>query len=82
MRPRDAGTLVGVLHWRPMSARVRKLIGGIAILAFLLLYVGLALIVSDHLPDNWVARTAFFFVVGTAWGVPLFPLLTWMNRGR
>lgn len=65
-----------------MTARVRKLFGGVAILAFLLFYIGVMLLVSDHLPDTWWARTGFFFVAGTAWGVPLFPLLSWMNRGR
>ncbi len=65
-----------------MTARVRKLVGGIGILVFLLFYVGLMVAIADHLPDNWIARTVFFFVAGTAWGFPLFPLLSWMNRGR
>ena len=65
-----------------MTARARKFIGGIAILAFLAGYVWLASLISDHLPDLWWARLAFYAVVGMAWGVPILPLLSWMNRGR
>jgi hypothetical protein len=63
-----------------MTPRLRKLVGMVAILAFLAVYVAVAMVVADHLPDHPAARLFYFLIVGTAWGVPLFPLLSWMNR--
>lgn len=63
-----------------MSVRVRKLIGLVAILLFLALYVIVVSTVGDHLPDHWAARLAYYAVAGTFWGLPLFPLIRWMNR--
>ena len=65
-----------------MPARVRKLIGGVGILAFLLFYMGLMAAIADHLPDQWAVKLVFFVIAGTAWGAPLIPLITWMNRGK
>jgi hypothetical protein len=65
-----------------VSNRWRNFLGGIAILVFLAAYIWLALAIGDHLPDHWAARLAYFAVVGTAWGVPLIPLLTWIARGK
>ncbi len=65
-----------------MSARVRKLVGGVGMLAFLLFYMGLAAMIADHLPNQWAVQLAFFLIAGTAWGAPLIPLITWMNRGK
>jgi hypothetical protein len=39
-----------------------------------------AAILGDHIPAHWAAQLAYFAVVGTLWGVPLFPLIKWMNR--
>ena len=63
-----------------MSPRLRKFIGMLGIGAFAVAYVALAVTISDHLPDHWAARLAYYAVVGTVWGVPLFPLITWMNQ--
>ena len=65
-----------------MSGRWRNFLGGIAILVFLAVYVWVAVVIGDHLPDHWAARLAYFAIVGTAWGVPLIPLLSWIARGR
>lgn len=65
-----------------MSARLRKLVGGVALLVFLALYISVAVVVADHLPKAWPVQLAYFVVVGVAWGAPLLPLLSWMNRGR
>jgi hypothetical protein len=64
-----------------MPARLRKLIGLVAILAFLGLYVWAAVAIGERLPNHWAAQLAFYGIVGIAWGVPLFPLIRWMNRG-
>jgi hypothetical protein len=65
-----------------MSGRWRSFLGGIAILAFLAAYVGVAVVIGDRLPDHWAARLVYFAIVGTAWGVPLIPLLSWIGKGR
>ena len=65
-----------------MSNRWRNFLGGIAILVFLAAYMWLALAIGDHLPDHWAARLLYFAIVGTAWGVPLIPLLSWIAKGK
>ena len=65
-----------------MTARVRKFIGGIGLLAFICAYVWAAATIADHLPDNGAVRLVYYAVVGLLWGVPVLPLITWMNRGR
>jgi len=65
-----------------MGTRTRKAIGSAAILLFLLFYVGLAGWIGDKLPNQWLVKLLFYAVAGTAWGAPLIPLLSWMNRGR
>ena len=65
-----------------MSPRLRKFLGMIAILAFLTAYTVLVVLVGDHVPKHWAAQLGFYLVAGTAWGVPILPLISWMNRGR
>lgn len=65
-----------------MNARTRKFIGLFAILGFLLVYIGVVGMVADHIPKHWAAQLAYFVVAGIGWGVPILPLLSWMNRGR
>lgn len=65
-----------------MSARVRKFIGGIGIVAFLGAYAWAVIMLGERLPDHWAAHLAFYGVAGLAWGVPILPLISWMNRGR
>ena len=65
-----------------MTARVRKLIGMVGILAFLTAYVVVVATLGDRLPKNWLVQVIYFGLAGVLWGVPLFPLITWMNRGR
>ena len=65
-----------------MTARVRKAIGSFVIVAFMLAYIGVAASVGGHMPDNYAIRLVFYAVVGTAWSLPLIPVVIWMNRGR
>ncbi len=65
-----------------MNKRLRKAIGGVGILAFLTLYVVIAVTVAGYLPDNKAIQLVYFVAVGVAWGAPLLPLLTWMDKGR
>jgi hypothetical protein len=65
-----------------MKARARKAVGGIAMLAFLGAYVWIASSIGMRLPNQWPIRLAYYAVAGIAWGLPLLPLLSWMNRGE
>ena len=65
-----------------MSPRLRKFIGMIAILAFLAVYVTVVASLGDEIPNHWLAQLAYYGIAGALWGVPLFPLIRWMNRER
>jgi hypothetical protein len=78
----DRTASIGARRSEAMSARVRKAIGSLVIVAFMLAYVGVAASIGGHMPDQWAVRLAFYLVVGTAWSLPLIPLVIWMNRGR
>ena len=65
-----------------MNARARKLIGLFGILAFLLLYIGLVARMAAYVPDHGPLQFAFYALAGVCWGVPILPLISWMNRGR
>ena len=68
-----------------MSPRIRKLIGGGGMLAFVLVYALVAMSLADSRPVNEapeLARTAVYIVLGLAWVLPLMPLIVWMERGR
>ncbi len=65
-----------------MNPHIKKLIGAVGILAFLALYIAVAMIVAEFLPRFWLVKLIYFVVVGTAWGVPIIPFITWMNKER
>ena len=65
-----------------MPTRWRKFIGSVGMLVFLGLYAVGAVMLYEHLPDLKALRLAYMVVAGIGWGVPLFPLISWMNRGR
>jgi hypothetical protein len=63
-----------------MTLIVKKIVGTLAILVFLALYAMAAVSLHDLLPRHPAIELVYFAVVGTAWGLPLFPLLSWMNK--
>lgn len=65
-----------------MHPRVRALIGCLALVAFVPLYIWAATLIAAHLPDNRWVWLIFYPVVGLAWGLPVIPLLSWINKGR
>ena len=65
-----------------MSERTRKLIGLAGIMAFLAAYITAVTLISDHIPDHWAARLVFYVVACVSWGIPILPLIAWMNTGR
>ena len=64
-----------------MGPRTRKAVAALGVLAFLTFYVWLAVTIGDHVPDLWWAKAVYFAVVGTAWGLPILPLIGWAERG-
>ena len=64
-----------------MPTRLRKLVGSVGILVFLGAYVGIAGAVYVRIPPGPLFTLAYFAVVGIAWGLPLIPLIRWMNGG-
>jgi len=65
-----------------MSARLRKFIGLFGILGFLAAYVAAVSLIADYVPKHWAAQLVFYVIAGVGWGVPILPLISWMNRGR
>ena len=65
-----------------MNPRLRKLIGSFGLLAFIAGYVWAVLAISEHLPDHPPIKLIYFAITGIAWGLPVLPLISWMNRGR
>ncbi len=65
-----------------MTRNARQLIGAIAALAFVAFYIVVAVAVADLLPDNRALQLIYFVIVGIGWGVPLVPLLSWMENGK
>jgi len=63
-----------------MGPRTRKFIGSLIILLFLFVYIVVAARVGLMVPNQPVLRFVYYLVAGTFWGVPLIPLLAWMNR--
>ena len=67
-----------------MSPRMRKLIGGMVMLGFVLIYALIAMALADSRPVNQAPeylRTAIYIVLGLAWVGPMMPLIVWMERG-
>ena len=65
-----------------MQPTLRSFIGSVAILVFLAGYIWAATAIADRLPDDMRIKLVFFAVAGVGWGLPILPLITWMNRGR
>ena len=65
-----------------MSARIRKLIGTIALLLFIGVYAwAVAAIGAGRitLAPSW-AQFAYFLIAGLAWVIPAGLLIRWMQR--
>ncbi|MDX5359796.1 MAG: DUF2842 domain-containing protein [Alphaproteobacteria bacterium] len=65
-----------------MSPRWKKLIGLVALVFGLIVYVLLAMRLGVALPDDtpFVLELAYYVVAGVAWAFPCIPLIRWMNR--
>lgn len=59
---------------------MRKVIAGIVLLAFIVLWIFLAASIGTRLTaaPGW-AQLVFYILAGIAWVIPLRPLMRWMN---
>lgn len=63
-----------------MSPRIKKLAGLFVLLPGLVLYVGGAVTLADHVPKFWLAQMIYFIVAGIAWAIPTIPFIRWMEK--
>ena len=66
-----------------MTRRTRKLIGTIAILLFVIVYALVLMALAQPILKDAgrLTQLAFYVTGGLAWIVPIFPLISWMERG-
>jgi predicted membrane channel-forming protein YqfA (hemolysin III family) len=68
-----------------MTPSQRKLVGGFAMLAFVVIYALVAMALADSRPVNeapGLVRACVYVVLGLAWVLPMMPLILWMERGK
>jgi len=59
---------------------LRKAIGALAILSFMLMYIAVAAVVGDRVSkEHWLIQLIFFPIAGLLWIAPLRPLLKWIH---
>ncbi len=66
-----------------MSARIRKFIGGVAMIVFVCFYAMIAMALAQSRPLQEapaLLQTFGYIVLGLAWTLPLAPLIKWMER--
>ncbi len=66
-----------------MPARIRKLIGGVVMIAFICFYALIAMALAQSRPlreASPLVQTLGYAVLGMAWTLPLMPLIKWMER--
>jgi hypothetical protein len=63
-----------------MAPRTRRAVASLGMVVFLGVYVWAAIAVADLLPESRLIDALYFVIAGTAWGLPLFPLIKWAER--
>ncbi len=63
-----------------MPQRLKKIIGALAICAFVVFWMVLTVSLSGLVPRNVIAETIFYIVMGLGWAFPLMPVLKWMEK--
>lgn len=63
-------------------ARYRKLVGTIAILAFVMIYVPLAMALAESriVDAPHAVRVIAYVALGLVWILPVMPLIRWMEQ--
>lgn len=65
-----------------MNPRVKKLIGAILMVAFVIFYALVVMAVAPRIlaGASKLVEMAFYVIAGLAWTLPLLPLIRWMER--
>jgi hypothetical protein len=65
-----------------MSVRTRKLIGAVALLVLLVVWVllGMAFAQMPLFAENRLLAAFYYVVVGLGWVLPAMPIVRWMAR--
>lgn len=64
-----------------MHPRLRRFVAMIGVLAFLTFWIWGAIAVRGLLPAGPLLDLLVYGVAGIGWGVPLYPLFKWAERG-
>ena len=63
-----------------MHPRLRRALAAVGVLVFLAFYIWAAIAIGDRIPEHPLIQLLYFAIVGTAWGVPLYPLFKWSEK--
>lgn len=59
---------------------MRKLVGSLILVAWMVGYIAVAAVVGDRIAlEHWAWKLLYFPIVGLAWVLPLRPLIRWMH---
>lgn len=59
---------------------MRKLIGSLILVAWMVAYIAVAAVVGDRIAgEHWAWKLLYFPIVGMSWVLPLKPLLRWIH---
>lgn len=63
-----------------MHVRAKRAVAAFGMLAFLTFYIWAVIAIGERLPDHPLVHLVFYGLSGIAWGLPLFPLMSWAER--
>ncbi|CAN1518204.1 Protein of unknown function DUF2842 [Rhabdaerophilaceae bacterium] len=65
-----------------MNPRIKKLIGTIVMILFVIVYALVIMAVAPRIlvGNSKLVELAFYLVAGLAWVIPLLPLIRWMEK--
>ena len=65
-----------------MPIRIRKLIGAVARIALVVVWMLLAMAIAQAVlgSANRVVEALFYIIAGLGWVLPAMPLIKWMSR--
>ena len=68
-----------------MPTRIRKLIGAIVMVAYVIFYALIAMALAQSRPLQEASppiQAVLYAILGISWILPLMPLIKWMSGGR
>ncbi|WP_454762016.1 DUF2842 domain-containing protein [Caulobacter segnis] len=63
-----------------IPARLRKLLGSLAVMVVLFAWIWAFTSLYDRLPSNRFVHLIYFVVLGMGWILPVIPLISWMGK--